>query len=146
MDQQFDLCHSNIQYQHTTYLPIPTQLYTLTHTQGFMVWRLPSRFPPLQDTLAKTAELDPDSLIAGYKIKSTYQEDYTGMQQGIISNAYIVMFMKGRETELVNPVWNHTPIKKCLISSKCFEMHFPKRLSSGIQNTVPLIRPLWFRL
>ena len=48
-----------------------------------MVWRLPSRFPPLMNEgLSTTAQLNPEQLIANHKIKSTYQEDYTGIQQG----------------------------------------------------------------
>ena len=50
-----------------------------------MVWRLPSRFPPIMEELrAATAELKPEELIAQRQLKSTYQDDYTGMQQGII--------------------------------------------------------------
>lgn len=48
-----------------------------------MVWRLPSRLPPLveEGVRGSTASLHPNQLIAQQQLKSTYQDDFTGMQQ-----------------------------------------------------------------
>lgn len=48
-----------------------------------MVWRLSSRLPSLiEEVQASSAHLRPQELIVQQQLKSTYQDDYLGMQQG----------------------------------------------------------------
>ena len=44
-----------------------------------MIWKFPSRFPPLLDE-----EISPEAMqeVSKEQIKSTYQSDYTGIPQG----------------------------------------------------------------
>ncbi len=52
--------------------------------QSFMVLRLLRRFNPLiEHSLQATAQLNPEQLIAGHKVLSTYQRDYTSLTQGM---------------------------------------------------------------
>lgn len=51
--------------------------------QAFMVWRLPSRFPPLiEDHTLSYANSEVEDVLKAQGLKSTYQDDYTGLQQG----------------------------------------------------------------
>ncbi len=49
-----------------------------------MVSTLPHHFNPLvKQSLQATAQLNPEQLIAGHKVLSTYQRDYTSFTQGM---------------------------------------------------------------
>ena len=48
-----------------------------------MVWRLPSRFPPLiEDHTLSYTNSEVEDVLKAQGLKSTYQDDYTGLPQG----------------------------------------------------------------